>query len=95
MAGIYQVTFSKNALRDLKKIPRRLTLKLQAWIEDIEKRGLIEVMKVKGYHDEPLKGKHKGRRSIRISRGYRALYRILDDGSVEFIEVLEVNKHEY
>ena len=95
MADIYEVVFTKQALRDLKKIPRYLTVKLQAWVDAIAHRGLSDVMRTPGYHDEPLKGKRKGQRSIRISRGYRAIYHILSDGSVEFIEVIEVNKHEY
>ena len=95
MTDIYEVVFSRKAVIDLKKIPKRLVLKLQSWIDDISQRGLKEVRKIPGYHDEPLKGKRKGQRSIRISKGYRAIYRILDDGTVEFIEVLEVNKHEY
>ena len=95
MADIHSVVFSKNAIRDVRKIPRRLTLKLQAWVDDVSQRGLRQVMKTKGYHDEPLKGKRKGQRSVRISLGYRAIYHILDDGTVEFIGVLEMNKHEY
>ena len=57
---IYQVTFTKGAYRDVKKIPKHLALKLQAWVDDVAQRGLRQVMKVKGYHDEPLKGKRKG-----------------------------------
>lgn len=48
-----------------------------------------------GYHDEPLKGKRVGQRSIRLNRAYRAIYEIDETGQVHFIEVLEVNKHEY
>jgi toxin HigB-1 len=57
-------------------------------------RGLEEVRKVPGYHDEPLKGALKGQRSIRLSRGYRAYYRIVGE-SIEFVRVEGVNKHEY
>jgi len=57
--------------------------------------GLLEVSNVKGYHDEPLKGKRHGQRSIRLNKAYRAIYKILDDGIIEFIQVNEVNKHEY
>ncbi len=46
------------------------------------------------HHDEPLKGDRKGQRSIRLSRSYRAIYRVVKD-HVVFILVEEVNKHEY
>ena len=48
-----------------------------------------------GFHDEPLKGKRQGQRSVRLNRAYRAIYVERGTGAVELIEVLEVNKHEY
>jgi proteic killer suppression protein len=72
-----------------------MVLKLQSWIEAIGISGLREVMKLKGYHDEPLKGNRKGQRSIRLSKAYRAIYVIDINGAVHFIEIIEVNKHVY
>lgn len=60
----------------------------------MERRGLEEVKKVPSFHDEPCKGKLKGLRSIRLTRGYRAYYRIEKD-QVEFVFVERVDKHEY
>ena len=57
--------------------------------------GLREVRKIPGYHDEPLKGQRFGQRSIRLSKAYRAIYKIDRSGEIHFIEVIEVNKHEY
>jgi hypothetical protein len=41
-----------------------------------------------------LKGDMKGLRSIRLSKGYRAYYRLLS-GKIEFVEVEGVDKHVY
>ena len=57
--------------------------------------GLEEIRKIPGYHDEPLHGERRGQRSIRLSRGYRAIYIVKSDNSIEFVSVEEVNKHEY
>jgi proteic killer suppression protein len=52
--------------------------------------------KAPGFHDEPLKGKRSGPRSIRLSKSYRAIYRIeKDTKDEEFVHVEEVTKHEY
>mgnify|MGYP000689935046 CR=1 FL=1 len=91
---INNVVISKNALKDLRKIPKAIIDKLQSWIEAIELEGLREVRKLPGFHDEPLKGKRKGQRSIRLSRSYRAIYAV-EKGKVEFILIEEVNKHDY
>lgn len=54
-------------------------------------RGLYEVRKIPGYHDEPLKGKRTGQRSIRLNRAYRAIYIIYRNDVIHFVEVKEVN----
>ena len=46
-------------------------------------------------HDEPLRGQREGERSIRLSRQWRAIYRVLADGNAEFIEIQEVSPHDY
>ena len=50
---------------------------------------------MQSFHDEPLRGKHQGRRSVRLNKAYRGIYVEHETGEVELIEVLEVNKHEY
>jgi proteic killer suppression protein len=57
--------------------------------------GLRETRKSPGFHDEPLRGNRNGQRSVRLNKAYRAIYVEKIDGTVEFIEVVEVNKHEY
>ena len=92
---IYRVIVSKQALKNLTRLPKYISLKLQAWVDDVSHRGLRNVRKIPGYHDEPLKGKRKGQRSIRLSRDYRVIYIIDESGIVHFVEIVEVNKHEY
>lgn len=92
---IFDVKITRNALKDLKKVPLHIGIKLQTWIDDVGSHGLSEIRKIPGYHDEPLKGKRIGQHSIRLSRAYRAIYTIEKDGSINFIEIQEVNKHEY
>ena len=57
--------------------------------------GIREIRKRKGYHDEPLKGKRKGQRSIRLSRAWRAIYIEEKDGIINLIIVEEVTHHDY
>lgn len=80
--------------KQLRSVPRHVAIKLGAWVADVADRGLEEVRKVPGFHDEPLKGSRAGQRSIRLSRAYRAIYVINNDGA-EFVSVEEVSKHGY
>ncbi len=93
--SIFTVIVSKKALRQLSLLPLHIQFKLQAWIDGVENDGLMEMRKISGFHDEPLKGVRVGQRSIRLNKAYRAIYTICADGSLEFVEILEVNKHKY
>lgn len=46
------------------------------------------------YHDEPLSGERAGQRSIRLSKAYRAFYRI-EGTTAKLVRVSAINKHEY
>lgn len=89
------VHLSARSKKDIAKLPTFIVNKLLAWVDDVEARGLEEVRKISGFHDEPLKGDRKGQRSIRLNKAYRAIYIIKNDGTIEFVEIKEVNKHEY
>lgn len=89
-----RVVFDK-VHKQLRKLPDFVVDKLLAWAKSVELKGLREIRKIPGYHDEPLKGDRKGQRSIRLSKGYRAIYSEEKDGSINLVIIEEVNKHEY
>lgn len=91
---ITRVELSKTCMKTFDKIPRHIREQFMFWVRDVENRGLAEVRKIPGYHDEPLWGALEGLRSIRLNRGYRAYYRILGD-SVKVVRVERIDKHEY
>ena len=89
------VEISRLAKKQIRSLPRHIVEKLSAWVFDVENRGIAEVRKSPGFHDEPLKGKRQGQRSIRLNIAYRAIYRIGRRGNLELVVIEEVNKHEY
>lgn len=93
-SDLYRVKLSKKASKDLKKVPVYIATKLQTWIHAVGCYGLREVRKIKGYHDELLKGKRAGQHSIRLNKAYRAIY-IIEHDEVYFVEIIEVTKHAY
>lgn len=89
------VHLSKQAESDLLRVPEYIRKKLKFWIGLVETEGLDQCRRIKGFHDEPLRGQRQGQRSIRLNRAHRAIYVIASDGTVNFVSVEEVNKHEY
>lgn len=95
MTNIFDVKLIEQAKKNLKRVPLPIAIKLQAWVDAVGRHGLAETRKIPGYHDEPLYGKRKGQRSIRLNIAYRAIYVVNKDGVIHFVEIQEVNKHEY
>lgn len=89
------VTITKFAEKMLRKHPKHVLEAYLTWVRSVEFEGIREIRKIPGYHDEPLKGKRAGQRSVRLSRGYRIIYEIHHGIEVEIIGVMEVNKHDY
>jgi toxin HigB-1 len=90
-----RVTWGKSVQKQLDRIPEVIARKFRIWVALVEESGVREVRKSKGFHDEPLKGKRRKQRSVRLNRAWRAIYLEHDTGEIELIEVLEVNKHGY
>lgn len=89
------VDITEDAANDLARVPIHIASKLEYWINAVEKYGIEVVRKVRGYHDEPLKGDRKGQRSIRLNKAYRAIYIETKTHEVRLILIVEVNKHDY
>ena len=89
------VLISKNALKDLKKVPIHILIQFDLWVEIIELEGFKSMQMIKGYNDHALHGNRKGQRSSYLSRSWRVIY-TLDESTNEInVEVLEVNHHDY
>lgn len=92
---IRRVNLTRRVQKQILKLPAHIQRKLLTWSRMVGKLGLEEVRKVPGWHDEPLVGPRRDSRSIRLSRAYRAMYRVVQDRGEEVVSVEEVNKHDY
>lgn len=95
MSKITRVLISKFAEKQVKKLPKPISEALFIWVESVELTGIADIRKLKGYHDEPLRGDRKGQRSVRLNRSYRVIYTENENKELVLITVIEVNKHEY
>lgn len=82
-------------IKSFRKLPHYVVARLKEWVKSVEEKGIREVRKSTGYHDEPLRGKRRGQRSVRLTRAYRIIYSEYKDGCIEVVLVEEVNKHDY
>ena len=65
---ITRVIITKYADKQMRQSPQHIRDKLLDWRKEVELFGIQTVRQTKGYHDEPLKGKRIGERSIRLNK---------------------------
>jgi proteic killer suppression protein len=90
--NMQKVVFSNNVVKQLPKIPKPIVLKAFSWVKEVETKGLQEIRLIKGKHDEPLQGKRKGQRSVRLNKQWRLIYSEID---CTVIEIQEITPHDY
>ena len=95
MGEVTRVFWGRAVDKQLRRISEVIAHKFMIWVALVEESGIREVRRHKGFHDEPLRGRRWGQRSVRLNRSYRAIYVEHDAGAIELIEVVEVNNHEY
>ena len=88
-----RVSTTKTFEKQLTKCPQEIRRKALGWIFSVQKFGIRYMRKIPGHHDEPLRGKRQGQRSIRLSRSYRLIYREVN--KCVHIQLLEINRHDY
>lgn len=91
----YTVKIATKAQKSLKKTPKHIVQKLLFWVNSVESEGLRQIRKIPGWHDEPLRGNRAGQRSVRLSKSWRAIYILDKNEAIKFVEIIEVNNHEY
>jgi hypothetical protein len=75
------------------RLPSQVKERFLKWSQEVEAKGLKEVKKTPGYHDEPLAG-HPGWHSVRLNDGFRACYQLVVQNGLEVIEVFSItNDH--
>lgn len=88
------VRISEQAVKELRKLPKEMRDAFWVFVNIVEKEGLREVSRSRGYGLENLTGKRMGQKSVRLNRAYRVIF-IVVAGEVQIVHVLTVNKHKY
>jgi len=92
---IHEVVITPRAFKQLGRAPPNVGAKFLLWVRAVKVDGLEEVRRMPGYHDEPLRGRRTGQRSIRLNRSWRAIYTVGHSGAVEVARVEEITHHDY
>ena len=90
---MWQVYEKKTFSRTLKKIPQEVIKNYEIWKRIVELEGPKGLKLIKGFRDEPLKGKWRGYRSSRLNKQWRVIYK--HEKKLFEIFVIELTPHKY
>lgn len=90
MWGIFE---HRRVARQLKGVPQEVLKRYEKWKDIVGLSGPAGLRRIKGFHDESLRGDWKGHRSSRLGLQYRVIYKVVKDHVL--IQVVNLSPHDY
>jgi len=90
---MWEIFEHRSLVRKLPKIPVDTLKRYEKWKDIVMISGPDGLKRIKGFHDESLKGKWQGARSSRLSLQYRLIYKIVKNQL--YVQVMDINPHDY
>jgi len=82
------VTFSRTFQKKIEKVPQKIKTAFKTRLSLFLSEPFNKILE-----NHPLKGEWKNFRSINITGDWRAVYRDLGDGKMEWVEFVEIGTH--
>lgn len=90
---MWQIYEHRRVAKQLISIPSDVLKRYEKWKDIVAISGPQGLRKIKGLHDESLRGDWKGHRSSRLNQQYRIIYKIEKDKIL--VQVVNVTPHDY
>jgi len=84
----------KEAIKVIKKLPKNIKNKYDAWKKFVQYRGVDVLKEIKGFKDHSLTGNWKGFRSSYLSNSWRVIYKVASNDEV-YVFVERITNHNY
>ena len=90
---MWEVLEHRRVARRVKKLPVEVLKRYEKWKDIVRISGSPGLRRIKGFHDESLRGEWKGHRSSRLGQQFRVIYRL--EAEEVLILVIDVTAHDY
>lgn len=79
--------------KHLQSMPQEILKRYEKWKDIVVISGPEGLRRIKGFHDEALRGQWKGHRSSRLGLHYRVIYKI--EANETLVQVVSLTAHDY
>ena len=90
---MWEIYEHRRVSKQLSNLPVDVLKRYEKWKDIVSISGPQGLRKIKGLHDEPLRGEMRGHRSSRLNQQYRVIYKTEKDKIL--IQVVSVTPHDY
>lgn len=90
---MWEIYEHRRLSRQLKGAPHEVLKRYEKWKDIVKLSGPAGLRRIKGFHDEALRGEWIGHRSSRLGLQYRVIYKSLKDRVL--IQVVNLSPHDY
>ena len=90
---MWEIYEHKRVSKQLDSLPKDVLKRYEKWKDIVAISGPQGLRKIKGLHDESLRGEWKGHRSSRLNQQYRVIYKVEKDKVL--IQIVNVTPHGY
>jgi len=90
---MWEIYEHRRVSKQLDSLPKDVLKRYEKWKDIVTISGPQGLRKIKGLHDESLRGEWKGHRSSQLNQQYRVIYRVEKDKVL--IQVINVTPHDY
>ena len=90
---MWQVLEHRRVPRRLAKLPEEILKRYEKWKDIVQLSGPVGLRRIKGFHDEALRGEWKRHRSSRLGQQHRVIYKIEREQVI--VKVIDLTAHDY
>ena len=90
---MWEIFEHRRLARRLPRLPDEIGKRYEKWKDIARLSGPSGLRRIKGFHDEALKGEWKGHRSSRLGLQYRIIY-MLENKEIA-VYVIDLTTHDY
>ena len=90
---MWEIYEHRRVAKQLTSIPSDVLKRYEKWKDIVAISGPQGLRKIKGLHDESLRGDWKGHRSSRLNQQYRIIYKIEKDKVL--VQIVNITPHDY
>jgi len=90
---MWKIYEHRRVAKQIKTTPTDILKRYEKWKDIMLLSGPGGVRRIKGFHDEALRGEWKNHRSSRLGMQYRVIYQVVRDQVL--IQVVNLTPHDY